>query len=159
MAVATADRAITRSEPRAVDATAWGLFVVRLGLGIIFFAHGAQKTFGLWGGAPLADSAAKMTHMGVPLFLAYVAILTELLGGVALVLGVFSRIAGIALIIDMAVAIALVHGKNGFFMGNPPGFEYNLALIMMALAVTIAGPGAAGLADLEAKLFSRRTQG
>jgi putative oxidoreductase len=141
-----------------VDATAWGLFIVRFGLGIIFLIHGAQQTFGLWGGAPLGESAAKMTHMGVPLFLAYISILTQLLGGGALVLGIFSRIAAIGLIIDMSVAIAMVHWKNGFFITSPtgPGFEFNLALIMMALAVLIAGPGAAGLADLEGKLFGRR---
>ena len=158
MAVRTAPQNVTtvRSHQSAVTANDVGMLVLRLGLGIIFFLHGSQKVFGWFGGHPLDQSVAAMAAMHIAAPLAYLSILTEFLGGIALILGVLSRIAGIGLTINMIVAIALVHFKNGFFMmGGPkgPGYEYNIALIAMALAVAIAGPGSISIADWEGRLL------
>jgi len=71
-----------------------------------------------------------------------------------------TRIASAGLVINMLVAIALVHFKNGFFLsGGPggPGYEYNVALIAMALSLLIAGPGAVSIGDWEVKLLRRAT--
>lgn len=135
----------------------WGVFFLRITLGTIFFMHGSQKVLGWFGGHGLAESAAMMGKMGIPAPLAYLSIFTEFLGGILLIVGALTRVVGIALIINMAVAIAVVHFKNGFFLNgaNGPGYEYNVALIGMALALVLTGPGAIGLADWEQKVLKR----
>src|SRR5437879_6239067 len=149
------DGIATRSEAHSITATDVGIFLVRLTLGVIFFAHGAQKVFGWFGGHPLAESAAGLGHM-VPLPLAYVAIFAEFLGGLGLIFGVLARLSALGIAINMVVAIALVHAKNGLFMnwfGNQKGegFEYHLLAIAMALLVLPAGPGRIALMDLEGR--------
>ncbi len=151
---------VTRSEAHAITATDVGILLVRLALGVVFFAHGAQKVFGWFGGHPLAETAAGMAHT-VPLPLAYVAIFTELLGGLGLIFGVLARLSGLGIAIEMLVAILLVHAKNGFFMnwfGNQKGegFEYHLLAIAMGLLVLLAGPGRIALADLEGRWMGRK---
>lgn len=155
MAVSTASGIHVREESSIWTANDWGIFIVRLVLGIIFFMHGSQKVFGWFGGHTLAASAAGMEHMGIMLPLAYLSIFTELIGGILCIIGLFTRLAGIGLFIDMIVAVAMVHFKNGFFiMGGPgPGYEFNVALIAMSLAVAVAGPGALRFADWEGALL------
>lgn len=117
------------------------LLVLRLAIGAIFIAHGSQKVFGFG----IAGVTAAFTHMGVP-FAALVAPLVsvlELVGGIALVLGLATRIAGLLLAIDMFCAILIVHGKNGFFL--PRGFEFVMGNMAMALALAIVGAGAYSL--------------
>lgn len=147
-----------RTSARSTTATDWGLFVVRLVLGIIFFAHGAQKVLGWWapeGHGGLAALAVGAEKMGIPVFLMYVDAFTEFLGGIMLIVGLFSRLAAAGLVISMLVAIAKVHGGNGFFAGGG-GYEFNLALIAMSLAVLIAGPGRIGLGDWEGRLLAKK---
>jgi putative oxidoreductase len=124
------------------------LFIIRVALGIIFFAHGAQKVFGWFGGPGLKGVIAYFRQtLGVPAPLTVLAALTELLGGLAMIGGFLVRPAAVGLIIVMLVAIAKVHAPNGFFInwslepGKGHGFEMNLALIAMALGVLFGGAG------------------
>lgn len=157
MTAGVANHVTIRDRVGEVSTYPWALLVLRLAVGIIFIMHGAQKTFGMFGGHDLSASAQSMTKMGIPIALAYVSILTELLGGVALILGVLSRVAAVGLFINMVVAVAMVHFANGFFSMGPkgPGYEYNFALLAMTLAIVIAGPGAFAISDWEGKLLSR----
>jgi putative oxidoreductase len=124
------------------------LFIVRVVLGVIFFAHGAQKLFGWFGGPGLRGVIGYFKQsLGIPAPLTVMAALTELLGGLAMVVGFLVHPAAVGLIIVMAVAIAQVHWRHGFFSqlgaraGQGHGYEMNLALIAMALAVLVGGAG------------------
>jgi putative oxidoreductase len=129
----------------------FGLLLLRLALGIIFIAHGSQKVLGWFGGPGLAGTVSFMGQMGVPPFMAYLAAFAEFLGGLGVFVGLLTRLASFGILADMVVAVYLVHWKNGFFMQNK-GFEYNLALIGMALCLIFTG---AGRLSLDA-LFCRR---
>jgi putative oxidoreductase len=129
--------------------TAWSLLIIRLFLGIIFVAHGAQKVFGWFGGPGLKGTIGYFqSALHVPPALAVLAALTECFGGLAVFLGVLTRPAALGLIVVMVVAIATVHGRNGFFLnmslepGKGHGIEFNLALLGMALALLVGGGGA-----------------
>lgn len=125
----------------------WSHLVVRLGLGIVFFAHGAQKVFGWFGGRGLSATIAGFRQMNIPPAVATLAALVECLGGLALIVGFLARPAALGLIVVMLVAIAKVHARHGFFInfaltpGRGHGVEYNLALIAMALSILIGGAG------------------
>ncbi len=128
----------------------WSLFVTRIVLGIIFFAHGTQKVFGWFGGDGLKPTAAAWErHMKIPPALTLLAAFTELFGSLAVLIGLLARPAAFGLIIVMVVAIARVHARHGFFLarqpGAPNGYEFNLALIGLALALLIGGGGALSL--------------
>jgi putative oxidoreductase len=123
----------------AVDVS---LLLVRVVVGIIFAAHGAQKLFGAFGGPGLAAMAKMMGPLGYPVTIG------EFFGGLGLVVGFLTRFSAASLIVIMLGAIGMVHGKNGFFLGTGPestlataGFEYCLALIGLLLPILIAGPG------------------
>ena len=126
----------------------WSHLVVRLGLGIVFFAHGAQKTLGWFGGRGLAATIGGFRQMNIPPAAATLAALIECLGGLAMIVGFLARPAALGLIVVMLVAIAKVHGRHGFFInfaltpGKGHGYEFNLALIAMALSILIGGAGA-----------------
>ena len=102
----------------------WGLLPLRLVVGTIFLVHGGQKlfTFGLAGTADIMDK------IGIPAatFAAGVVIAAELLGGAAIVSGLFARFAGIALAIEMIVAIAVARAGGGFFTHHT-GTSLNLS--------------------------------
>jgi putative oxidoreductase len=124
------------------------LLIIRVVLGIIFFAHGAQKVFGWFGGPGLKGVIGYFRQaLGVPAPLSVLAAFTELLGGIAMIVGLLVRPAAIGLIIVMLLAIAKVHAPNGFFInwsmtpGKGHGYEMNLALIAMALGVLFGGAG------------------
>ena len=124
------------------------LMMLRIPLGIIFIAHGAQKLFGLFGGHGLtATFRAFEEKMGIPPVFTFLAIIAEFGGGIGVLLGFLSRLSAFGIAAVMAVAIWKVHLVNGFFMnwfmapGRGHGIEYNLALLGMALALVLKGGG------------------
>jgi len=147
-----------------VTATDLGLFFLRVTLGLIFFAHGAQKLLGWFGGQGLEVTVRSMASLGIPPALAYVAVFTEFFGGIALLLGFLSRTAALGLSLLMGVALVKVHLPNGFFMngsaigGRYEGLEYGLALLAMTLAVLMVGPGRLTLGNAERALLQRITR-
>ena len=127
------------------------VLVLRIGLGAVMFAHGAQKVIGAFGGKGLEATVTGMsTGLGVPEFMAYLSCSTEFLGGLGLLLGILTRFFGTAVFINMMVAVLAVHAKNGFFA--PTGYEFPLSLALMSLTITIAGPG---LLSLDHLLFPK----
>jgi putative oxidoreductase len=124
------------------------LALLRLTLGVIFFAHGAQKMLGWFGGFGYAGTMHAFTGaMHIPPPLAFLAIAAEFFGGLGLIFGLLGRVAAFGITVNMLVAIAAVHAKNGLFMnwaGNQrgEGFEYHLLAIVVALAIVIRGSGA-----------------
>jgi len=122
--------------------------ILRVVLGCVFFAHGAQKMLGWFGGYGFSGTMGFFTHqMGIPAPFAFLAICAEFFGGLGLILGLLGRIAAFGIICNMLVAIAMVHRQNGFFMnwaGNQKGegFEYHLLAIAVALLILIKGSGA-----------------
>jgi len=120
----------------------WASIPLRVGLGIMFAGHGLQKVFGLFGGPGINGFAQGLSKLGFtpPFFWAYAAGLTELLGGICLLLGLGTRIASVFLFILMTVAIATVHIKNGFFAMNN-GFEYPFIIACICIALLILGSG------------------
>jgi len=124
------------------------LTFMRLVLGAVFFAHGAQKLLGWFGGfGYTATMAAFSQQMGIPAALAFVAIAAEFFGGIGLVSGFLGRVAALGISIDMLVAILKVHLHNGFFMnwyGNQKGegFEYHLLVLATGLLLVVRGSGA-----------------
>ena len=124
------------------------LTLLRLGLGIVFFAHGAQKVLGWFGGPGYAATMNMFTqHMGIPVALATIAIMAEFLGGIGLILGLLTRVAAFGIAVDMLVAMFMVHVPNGFFMNwtgaqRGEGFEFHLLAICIGLTVMVRGAGA-----------------
>src|SRR6516165_3467040 len=101
------------------------LTVMRLVLGVVFFAHGAQKVLGWYGGGGFQQTMEMFTqHMGIPTPFAFLAICAEFFGGLGLVLGFLGRVAAFGVLCNMVVAVAMVHRHIGFFMnwfGNQRG--------------------------------------
>jgi putative oxidoreductase len=132
----------------------WVVGVARIVLGIIFFAHGAQKMLGWYGGPGLASSMRTFTeHLHLPPTLAFLVIAGELFSGVGLIVGLFSRIAALVIVLTMVGAIATVHFRFGFFLNwfgtqEGHGIEYHLLTIALALVVVVQGAGAFSLDGL-----------
>ena len=122
----------------------WGPTALRAALGVVFLAHGSQKlfVFGIGGVAGLFG------QMGIPFptFAAVVVTAVELGGGLALLLGLFTRWVAPLLAVLMLVAGLTVHFKAGFFL--PEGFEYMFVLMLAAISLTLSGSGAAFLDNL-----------
>ncbi|MBI3104710.1 MAG: DoxX family protein [Candidatus Rokubacteria bacterium] len=135
----------------------WAITVVRVVLGIIFVAHGAQKVLGWCGGYGLKGTTGYFVSLGLPLPIAYAVCFFEFLGGISLTLGLLTRLGALAVIIVMIGAIAKVHWPHGFFInwqlapGKGHGFEANLAFIAMAVACLIAGGAALSVDALLAR--------
>lgn len=131
------------------------LVLLRVVIGAVFVAHGAQKlfVFGFTGVSGFFGS------LGVPaptLMGPFIAIL-EFVGGIALVLGLLTRVVAGLIACDMLGAIAIVHFKNGFFL--PKGFEFVLVLCVANLVLLLAGGGAYSLDALIGARRARRAVG
>lgn len=123
------------------------LTFVRLILGIVFFAHGAQKLLGWYGGFGFTATVGAFVKMGMPLAIAYFAIFVEFFGGLSMIFGLLSRLAGLGIAAEMCGAIATVHYHNGLFMNwyglqKGEGFEYHLLTIAVAVLIMVRGAGA-----------------
>ena len=141
----------SRSGLRAWPAsTSLALLVLRLAVGAVFIAHGAQKVF-VYG---LAGTGGSFADMGVPLaeIAGPVVGLVELIGGVFLVIGLATRLVGAALAVNMLVATLLVHLSAGIFAAEG-GYELTLVLGASALALVLSG---AGRLSVDAVLTRRR---
>lgn len=133
----------------AAQRLAVGLTILRVIVGIIFIAHGAQKLF-VFGLGGVAGAFGQM-HIPLPQISGPLVAFVEFLGGIALLVGLFTRFAAVLLAIDMVGAIVFVHGRNGFFL--PMGFEYPLLLLTSNVAILISGPGSYAIDD---RLWSSR---
>ena len=126
----------------APDKADLAMTIIRVVVGIVFFVHGWQKvfTFGFEGVGGFFGS------LGIPAagFFAIVVSLLELLGGLALILGIGTRVVGLLLAIDMLVALLVVHLPNGFFVSDN-GYELVLVLGAAALAFAITGASSISL--------------
>jgi putative oxidoreductase len=126
----------------------WTLTLLRLVMGVIFFAHGAQKTFGWFGGYGFSGTMGFFTQMmHIPAPFAFLAICAEFLGGVGLILGALGRLAAFGIACNMVVAILMVHHNFGLFMNwsgqqKGEGFEYHLLAIAIAVVLMARGSGA-----------------
>ena len=121
----------------AVD---WALLLARIIVGVVFMAHGSQKLFGAFGGPGLSGVVQMMGPLG------YLVTIGEFFGGLGIIVGFLSRFSAAAMILIMLGAIAMVHGKVGFFMNwmgqqGGEGFEYHLLAIAVLATILIAGPG------------------
>ena len=136
---------------RTAGVHGWGLTVLRIVVGMVFLVHGLQKLLVMgFGGV-----AGFFGSLGVPApgLLAVIVTLVELLGGLALIAGLFTRLAAILLAADMLVAILTVHLPNGFFVSGG-GYEFPLVLLGACIALALAGAGEAGLGGA----LARRTR-
>jgi putative oxidoreductase len=121
--------------------------ILRVLLGIVIFPHGAQKLLGWFGGGGFTASMRWFeSSFHIPTIFALLAILAESVGAVALIAGFFTRIAALAISVNMLVAVALVHGKVGFFMNwggtaKGEGFEYHILAVAIGIALMIRGGG------------------
>ncbi len=127
----------------------WGAVALRVPVGVIFAAHGAQKLFGWFGGYGLQGTAGWLESIGLApgMLMALLAGGAEFFGGLALIVGVLTRPAAFALVIAMLVAIFKVHFANGLFMANN-GYEFGLALLAASVALLISGAGRASVDEL-----------
>lgn len=132
------------------------LTVLRVVLAVVFFPHGAQKLLGLFRGGGLHGTLALFARMGLPTFLGWLVIATEFFGPLGLLFGFLTRIAALAIGVDMLMAVLLVHIHMGFFMNwtgrqKGEGFEFHLLAIAIAIALLIGGAGAFSVDRLVAR--------
>jgi putative oxidoreductase len=121
-------------------------FVLRLLLGIVFFPHGMQKVFGWFGGAGFSGTMEGFMEAGIPALFAFLAIVAESAGSIALITGFLTRIAAFGITCNMVVAVLTVHAKNGFFMNwtgtqKGEGFEFHILVIAITIDLMIGGGG------------------
>ena len=121
--------------------------ILRVVLGVVFFAHGAQKMLGWFGGFGFHATMGFLTHVGLPAPVAFLVIVIEFFGGLGLIFGLLSRIAALGIGVEMIGAIFTVHLPNGFFMNwmgtqKGEGFEYHLLAIAIAAVLLMRGAGA-----------------
>src|SRR5712692_8558234 len=121
---------------------------LRLVLGVVFFAHGAQKLLGWFGGPGFSGSLGLFTgYLHIPAPFAFLAIAAEFFGGLGLILGFLTRVAAFGIAIEMLVAILMVHHRFGLFMNwagdqKGEGFEYHLLVLAISFAIMLLGAGA-----------------
>ena len=125
---------------------ALGLLLLRVVIGLILAAHGAQKLFGWWGGSGMKGWTGAMARMRIRPAApwAWISALGEFLGGLGLAAGLLIPLPNFAIAGAMLVAIALVHWPKGFW-NTKGGFEFNLSILAATAAIALTGPGAYSL--------------
>ncbi|CCO45524.1 putative DoxX family protein [Vibrio nigripulchritudo SOn1] len=125
---------------------------LRIPVGIILMAHGAQKLFGWFGGYGLEGTGQWMASIGLApgILMAFLAGSAEFFGGLFLILGLLTRPAAIVTAFTMIVAIFSVHFENGLFLSNN-GYEFGLALLAASVSLAISGSGKLALDESLAK--------
>ncbi len=122
--------------------------ILRLVLGIVFFAHGAQKMLGWFGGYGFSGSMGFMTGMlHIPALFAFLSITAEFFGGLGLILGVLTRVAAFGIAVNMLVAVVMVHARFGLFANwsgtqKGEGIEFHLLVLAMTVFFMLKGAGA-----------------
>ncbi len=125
----------------------WAPLLLRLTLGVVMFAHGAQKMLGWFGGNGFEATMGYMTgQMGLPAVIVFLVIMIEFFGSLALIAGVLARLAALGIGVEMLGAIATVHAQNGFFMNwtgqqAGEGFEYHILVLGIVAALLVLGAG------------------
>lgn len=135
--------------------------IIRLVLGVVFFAHGAQKMLGWWGGPGFSAMMSGFESQGIPELFAFLAIAAEFFGGIGLIIGFLGRIAAFGITVNMVVAILTVHLPNGLFMNwsgaqKGEGFEYHLLVLAITLSIMIVGSGAFSIDEYLYRTFLYR---
>ncbi|MFL1455885.1 DoxX family protein [Marinobacter sp. GN3S48] len=132
--------------------SSWAALALRIPVGIIFVAHGAQKLFGWFGGYGLEGTGQWMDSIGLSpgYLMALMAGGAEFLGGLALIIGLLVRPASAVLAFAMLIAIFSVHIGNGLFMSNN-GYEFGLALLAVSVSLVFSGGGRASVDALLAR--------
>ena len=131
---------VTSSDP--------ALTILRIVLGVVMFAHGAQKVLGWYGGRGFAAAMGFFKNLGIPAVFGYLAIIAEFFGSIALIVGLLTRLGALGLTVNMIVAVGTVAGTNGFFMNwfgklkaGAEGYEFHLLAIAMGIALVLNGGG------------------
>jgi putative oxidoreductase len=139
----------------------WAAFFLRVTLGGVMLAHGAQKLLGWFGGHGFGGTMGFFTGtMGLPWLVAFLVIIGESLGSLALIAGLLTRFTAGSFIIIMLGAIAMVHWPHGFFMNwfgqqQGEGFEYHLLMIGMSAALIATGGGKWAVDNVVARWLAR----
>ena len=146
----------TRPTARANDLA---LAAVRIALAWIFIWYGAGKLFGAFNGPGLHNTAlffSNTAHLHPGGFFAVLGGVIEFGGAIALALGLFSRLAGLALFGDQVMAMITVTWANGINSETlTPGYEFNMALAVLALVIVFLGPGRASVDALIERRFNQ----
>ena len=138
-----------------------GMFIVRVTLAIVIFAHGAQKLLGWFGGQGFTGTIGFFsTSMGLPWLIAFLVIIGESIRSLSLLAGFLTRFVAASYILIMLGAVAMVHWPNGFFMNwfgqqQGEGFEYHLLIIGMSVALLLEGGGAWSVDHLIARWMAQ----
>src|SRR6266568_3621879 len=138
--------------------------VLRLVMGIVFFAHGAQKMLGWFGGYGFTGTMGFFTGMlHIPAVFAFLAIAAEFFGGLGLIFGLLTRVASFGVFCNMIVAVAMVHHQFGFWMNwtgaqKGEGYEYHLLLVTASVLLMIRGAGAASVDRVLSSPVSNRIE-
>jgi putative oxidoreductase len=122
----------------------WGMLPLRIVVGFVFLMHGGQKLF-VFGLGGTADIMGKL-GLPLPFVCAAIVIAVELLGGLAILLGVFTRLAGALLAFEMLVAIIVARWHGGFFA--PYGYEFEMTLLGACLTFAFSGPGRMSIEEI-----------
>lgn len=117
-----------------------GHLLLRIVLGIVFIVHGVQKVFGLFGGSGLEKWSSYMATFSIPKPIAILVAVAEVLFGITILLGIFTKVSSIIAFIFMLFAMFMVHTKNGFFV-QKNGYEYALVLAIASLSLFFTGGG------------------
>ncbi len=140
------------------DSNDYVQLILRLTLGIMMFPHGAQKLFGWFGGYGFEGTYGYFTGQGLPGVIAFLVIIGESLGSVAILIGLMTRFSAASIGVIMLGAALLVHWPHGLLGSDQgTGFELHLLAIGIAIALSIRGGGMASLDAMISGALSRKS--